>query len=281
MSEYYFFFILTVVLGLFFGSFLNVLIYRLPIMLEWEWKKQAREILELPEPENNKKPFNLAFPGSSCPNCGHNIKPWENIPVLSWIFLNGKCSKCKTPISFQYPFVEILTAILFGLVYYFHGQNFYTLALLTFTFLLIGMSGIDAKTTLLPDVLTFPFLWIGLFIALIGLNPYTDLEEALWGAIAGYLSLWSVYWLFKIITGKEGMGYGDFKLLAALGAWAGAGSLLWIILGSSIAGAVYGGYTIIKGRDKAQYMPFGPFLAVAGWVIVVLNGTAYAIKPLF
>ncbi len=281
MSEYYFLFILSVVTGLFFGSFLNVLIYRLPIMIELDWKKQARELLEIQHIEPDKKPFNLAFPCSTCPSCGHKIKPWENIPVLSWIFLKGKCSKCKTPISFQYPFVELLTALLFGVVYYLHGPDLHTLTLLAFTLLLIGMSGIDAKTTLLPDALTLPLLWLGLIVSLTDINPNVNLEDSLWGAIVGYLSLWIVYWLYKLVTGKEGMGHGDFKLLAAIGAWAGAGSLLWVILGSSIAGAVYGAYTLIKGRRRSDYMPFGPFLAAAGWLIVVLQGTAYAINPPF
>lgn len=258
--------ITAAVLGLLVGSFLNVVIYRIPKMLENEWKVQASEFLELEAPEIQK--LTLASPDSTCPSCGHQIRAWENIPIISYLFLRGKCSACKTHISIRYPLVELATGILSVVVASTFGASYTTLALLLFTWSLIALTMIDADTQLLPDNITLPLLWLGLICNHFGL--VTDLNSALWGAVLGYLSLWSIYWLFKLLTGKEGMGYGDFKLLAALGAWLGWQMLPIIILLSSVVGALYGISMIaVRGRDRSVPMPFGPYLAVAGWVALI------------
>ena len=262
------------ILGLLVGSFLNVVIHRLPKMMERDWYQQCIEFLgsENVKDEGKKKftpeKFNLVTPNSTCPYCGHKIKPWENVPVVSYLFLRGKCSGCKAKISLRYPVIEALTAILSVAAIYVFGANLTGLACLVFTWCLIALTMIDFDTQLLPDTITLPLLWLGLIANAFGL--FTTLDGALWGAIGGYLSLFSVYWLFKLLTGKEGMGFGDFKLLGALGAWLGWQMLLQIILLSALAGAVIGvGMIVIRGRDKNIPIPFGPYLAIAGWIALM------------
>jgi leader peptidase (prepilin peptidase)/N-methyltransferase len=252
------------VLGLLIGSFLNVVILRLPPRMEWQWKRDAREVLELPE-DPSPAPPGIVVKGSHCPKCGVGLKPWHNIPVVSWLALRGRCHGCGTAISLQYPAVELITGVLFAAVVWQLGVSWQALAALAFTAVLVAASGIDLRTTLLPDDLTLPLLWLGLLISIPAL--FVDPIQAIWGAAAGYLSLWSVYWGFKLLTGKEGMGYGDFKLLAALGAWCGASGIIPILLMSSVIGAIVGSLWLsLKGRDKATPIPFGPYLAAAGWV---------------
>lgn len=263
----------TVILGLLVGSFLNVVIHRLPKMMERDWQDQCKEFIanqndvaSSPPPKHG--PFNLMVPRSRCPHCGHQIKSWENIPVISYLVLGGKCSACKAKISARYPIIEITTAVLSAAVIFYIGINWNGLAALVFTWSLIALTMIDFDTYLLPDDITLPLLWFGLIVN--SFNTFTDLPGALWGAIAGYLSLWSVYKLFKLLTGKEGMGYGDFKLLAALGAWMGWQMLPQIILLSSLVGAVIGiSLIVIRGRDRNIPIPFGPYLAIAGWIAFV------------
>lgn len=256
----------TSIFGLLVGSFLNVVIYRVPKMLEQDWKAQCHEMLELEPPEEDR--ITLSTPNSTCPHCNHAIKPWENVPVISYLFLRGRCSACSSPISIRYPSVELATGILSLVVAWTFGAGYLTIALLLFTWCLVSLTMIDADTQLLPDNMTLPLLWLGLIVNYFGLM--TSLESALWGAIWGYLSLWIVYHLFKLATGKEGMGYGDFKLLAALGAWLGWQMLPIIILLSSVVGAVIGiGMIAIRGKDKNIPMPFGPYLAIAGWIALI------------
>lgn len=265
----------TLVLGLLVGSFLNVVIYRLPKMMERDWQQQCRDFLSsdgdiatLPANNSKQEPFNLMVPVSCCPHCGHKIKPWENIPVFSYLFLRGKCSNCKANISARYPIIELVTGLLSVAVIYSVGISWGGLAALIFTWSLIALTMIDIDTYLLPDDITLPLLWLGLIANSFG--AFTDLSSAVWGAIAGYLALWLVYQLFKLVTGKEGMGYGDFKLLAALGAWMGWQMLPQIILLSSLVGAIIGiSMIIIRGRDKNIPIPFGPYLAIAGWIAFV------------
>jgi leader peptidase (prepilin peptidase)/N-methyltransferase len=256
---------LLALLGLLIGSFLNVVIHRLPQMLERGWKLDSAEMLgvkvETP-PE-----ITLSRPRSRCPSCGHQIAWHENIPVLSWLRLGGKCSACKTRISARYPFVEVLTGVLFAAVAWRFGAQPTTLLWCGFVAVLVALAGIDWDTTLLPDNLTLPLLWAGLAASAIGWT--LPLSQAVWGAVAGYLSLWSVYWFFKKATGKEGMGYGDFKLLAALGAWLGVQMILPIVLGASILGAVVGIFMKATGAlREGRFVPFGPFLAGAGIVVL-------------
>ncbi|WP_395788412.1 prepilin peptidase [Aquimonas sp.] len=252
------------VLGLLVGSFLNVVILRLPPRMEWQWKRDAREVLELPEDPSSAPP-GIVVKGSHCPKCGVGLKPWHNIPVFSWLALRGRCHGCGTGISLQYPAVELITGLLFAVVVWQFGVSWQALAALAFTAVLVAASGIDLRTTLLPDDLTLPLLWLGLLVSISAL--FVDPTQAIWGAAAGYLSLWSVYWGFKLLTGKEGMGYGDFKLLAALGAWCGASGIIPILLMSSVIGAIVGSIWLsLKGRNKATPIPFGPYLAAAGWV---------------
>lgn len=256
----------TFIFSLLIGSFLNVVIHRIPKMLEQSWKQQCHEMLEMEAPTEDA--ITLSKPNSTCPQCGHAIKPWENIPVLSYLFLGGKCSACKTSISIRYPLVEMATALLSLIVALYFGAGYLGLSLLIFTWILISLTMIDADTQLLPDSMTLPLLWLGLIVNYFEL--IVPLGSALWGAIWGYMSLWLVYWGFKLLTGKEGMGYGDFKLLGALGAWLGWQMLPLIILLSSVVGAVLGiAMIVIKGKDKSVPIPFGPYLAIAGWIALM------------
>lgn len=261
------FYTFVIFLGLSVGSFLNVVIYRLPIMLENEWRSDCKNFLEL---ENDKETevFNLSKPDSTCPSCGHKIRVWENIPVISYLLLHGKCASCKTHISAQYPIIEAVTAALSAIIAIKFGVTAETFFALIFTWALVSLTMIDAKTQLLPDNITLPLLWLGIIVNTADL--YTDLESSVFGAIAGYLILWSIYKLFKLITGKEGMGYGDFKLLAALGAWMGWMMLPQIILLSSLVGAIIGvTMIVISKHDKSVPIPFGPYLAIAGWIAFI------------
>jgi len=256
---------LSLVLGLLIGSFLNVVILRLPLRLEFDWRRDARDLLELPQPAEEKAPAGIVVERSHCPKCGHQLSWYDNIPLLSWLALRGRCRACKAPISVQYPLIEALTGIASFIVVWKFGTGVEAGVALVFTWILIAASGIDFRTTLLPDQFTLPLLWLGLLASVFGL--YVDPVSAIWGAVAGYLSLWSVYWGFKLLTGKEGMGYGDFKLLAALGAFCGWTGLLPIVLLSSLIGAVVGGtYLALRNKDSQTQIPFGPFLAAAGWV---------------
>jgi len=257
----------ALLLGLLIGSFLNVVIYRLPKMMQHDWRIQAREILELPT-EPAGKTFNLILPNSSCPHCCHEIKAWENIPVVSYLALRGKCSGCKAPISMRYPLVELACGLLSAYVAWHFGFTWQTAGMLVLTWGLLAMSLIDADHQLLPDALVLPLLWLGLIANHFGL--YTSLEHALWGAVAGYLSLWSVYWLFKLVTGKEGMGHGDFKLLAMLGAWGGWQVLPLTILLSSLVGTILGVIMLrLRNAETSTPIPFGPYLAIAGWIALL------------
>jgi leader peptidase (prepilin peptidase)/N-methyltransferase len=254
------------ILGLVIGSFLNVVIHRIPKMMQRESDNYVAQESGKPLPHPER--YDLMLPRSACPHCGHQISAIENIPVLSWLALRGKCSACKAPISARYPMVEALTGILSaGLVWHF-GSGIAGIAAMVFAWLLIALTFIDADTRLLPDDLTFPLLWLGLLVNLNG--TFASLPDAVIGAAAGYLSLWLVYWGFKLVTGKEGMGYGDFKLLAALGAWMGWKALPVIILLSSVVGAAVGICLIVfarRGRDNP--IPFGPYLAAAGMISLV------------
>ncbi len=261
------FVLVVVVFGLLIGSFLNVLVYRLPKMMQREWRIQAREILEL-EAEPAGPTFNLVLPNSTCPHCQHEIRPWENIPLVSWLALRGKCSACKAPISQRYPLVELACGLLSAFIAWQFGPTWQCAAMLLLSWGLLAMSLIDADHQLLPDVLVLPLLWLGLIINQYGL--FATPSDALWGAVAGYLSLWSVYWLFKLLTGKEGMGYGDFKLLAMLGAWGGWQILPLTILLSSLVGAVLGVIMLrLRNAETSTPIPFGPYLAIAGWIALI------------
>lgn len=264
-----FFFLLTIVilLSLAVGSFLNVVILRLPKTMEASWREQCCELLGQETPVLQEK-IGIVFPASHCPQCKTLIKPWHNIPIVSYLLLKGRCASCKTHISPRYPIIELATALFSVTVFVYWGATPAALAVLGLTWALITLTVIDFDTQLLPDSITLPLLWAGLIINSFGL--ITDLPSALWGAVFGYLSLWCVFWLFKIITGKEGMGYGDFKLLAALGAWAGWQMLPLIIILSSLVGAVIGlGLILLRGRDKNIPIPFGPYLAIAGWIALM------------
>jgi leader peptidase (prepilin peptidase)/N-methyltransferase len=257
----------ALLIGLLVGSFLNVVVYRLPLMMKRDWQHQAREILELPA-EPKGETFNLVLPNSRCPHCQHEIKAWENIPVVSFLALRGKCSSCKAPISKRYPLVELTCGLLSAYVAWHFGFTWQAGAMLLLTWGLLAMSLIDADHQLLPDALVLPLLWIGLIVNQYGL--FTSPHDALIGAIAGYLSLWSVYWLFKLVTGKEGMGYGDFKLLAMLGAWGGWQVLPLTILLSSLVGAVLGVIMLrLRNAETSTPIPFGPYLAIAGWIALL------------
>ena len=257
------------VLGLLIGSFLNVVIYRLPKLMERQW---AAECAELSGQEPAKaEPFNLLVPRSRCQKCGHSIRWYENIPVLSYLFLRGKCSACATPISLRYPLVELVTAALFAYCGWRWGATPTGLAWCGFSAAIVALALIDWDTTLLPDSITQPLLWAGLILAALKWNNVT-LPDALWGAVGGYLSLWLVYWSFKLVTGKEGMGFGDFKLFAALGAWFGWTALVPIILMASVIGAIIGiALKFSSGLREGGYVPFGPFLAAAGLTAMVFG----------
>jgi leader peptidase (prepilin peptidase)/N-methyltransferase len=266
-------------LGLVVGSFLNVVIYRLPIMLEREWQSQAAEVLitstattNIPAPTER---FTLSTPRSACPACKSPIKAWHNIPVVSWLALRGRCASCKTKISARYPVVELATAVLSAWVAYHFGFGAPAACALIITWTLIALTGIDIDHQLLPDNMTLPLMWAGL-VAAVAIGPVAGAalpvspKEAIIGAAAGYLSLWLVFHAFKLVTGKEGMGYGDFKLFAALGAWLGWKVLPLVIILSAATGAVLGILMIVfRGRDRAAPMPFGPYLAAAGWLAMM------------
>lgn len=260
------------------GSFLNVVIYRLPVMLNREWQAQASEILKLEPPEaSSTEPFNLMVPRSRCPNCQHQITAMENIPVLSWLFLGRKCSSCKSPISWRYPAIELFTAGASIAVIAAFGFTWLGLFACLFTWMLISLTFIDYDTQLLPDQITYPLLWLGLIVNSFFVGIVSP-HDALIGAIAGYLSLWLVYWGFKLATDKEGMGYGDFKLFAALGAWLGWQALPSIILIAASIGLLYALLQIVRSKQSAgQAIPFGPFLATAGWVTLIFRDTVLAV----
>ena len=260
---------MAVILGLIVGSFLNVVIHRTPIMLMQRWRRDCQELVGDPVPTTlTPDRYNLIFPGSSCPHCKHKITALENIPVLSYLWLRGKCSSCQNPISPRYPLIELLTAVLTGTVAWHFGFGLSGFAAIVLTWVLISLAFIDIDHQLLPDVMVLPMLWAGLLLNLAG--TFTSLPNAVIGGVVGYLSLWSIFHLFKLITGKEGMGYGDFKLYALFGAWLGWQSLPLIILLSSFIGALIGIALIVwRGRDRAQPLPFGPYLAAAGWVAML------------
>lgn len=262
-----------VVLGMVVGSFLNVVIHRVPKMMQNSWHRECCDLLDIKDgAAAQPATYNLLKPDSHCPKCHTPIKPWQNVPVISYLLLKGKCGHCSEPISVRYPAVEIVTGVLSGLIgwyFIFNGQGYsVTAAALLLTWALVALTMIDVDHQLLPDSITLPLLWLGLLVNTQGV--FTDLHSAVFGAIAGYMVLWSVFWLFKILTGKEGMGYGDFKLLAALGAWMGWQALPLIIILSSLVGAVIGiAGILILGRDKNVPIPFGPYLAIAGWIALV------------
>ncbi|MDD5579331.1 MAG: A24 family peptidase [Methylobacter sp.] len=259
------------VIGLLVGSFLNVVIYRLPVMMQRSWRNECTEYLQI-SPEGflqaKEEPLNLVLPLSRCPECNTPIKPYQNIPVISYLFLKGKCASCGSPISLRYPFVEIFTAVTSAIVAWHFGYTPETGFALVLTWTLIALSFIDIDHQLLPDAISLPVLWLGLFLSLFAV--FTDSHASIIGAIAGYTMLWMVYHLFKLVTGKEGMGYGDFKLLALLGAWLGWQFLPVIILLSSLVGTVIGiAMIIFVNRDYRIPIPFGPYLAAAGWIALL------------
>lgn len=252
--------------GLLIGSFLNVVIHRIPKMMQRESDNYVAHESGKELPHTDR--YNLMVPRSSCPHCGHQITAMENIPVVSWLVLGGKCRSCKAPISPRYPIVELVTGLISGLLVWTFGSGLAGLGTLLFAYLLIAMTFIDYDTKLLPDDLTYPLLWAGLLINING--TFVPLQDAVIGAAAGYLVLWAVYWLFKLVTGKEGMGYGDFKLLAALGAWLGWAMLPTIILLSSVVGALVGiGLIVFAKRGRDNPIPFGPYLAAAGLIALL------------
>ncbi|MES9932910.1 MAG: A24 family peptidase [Candidatus Sedimenticola sp. PURPLELP] len=271
-------YLFCLLLGASVGSFLNVVIFRLPVMMERDWKSQCRELLEQTDSDQVKsETLSLSRPASHCPHCGHKIRPWENIPVISYLFLKGRCSECDTRISLRYPLVELVTALLSLLVVVHFGFTWQAAAALPLTWALIALSMIDFDHKLLPDIIVIPFIWLGLLISMFGI--FTDSHASIIGAVAGYLSLWTVFQLFKLLTGKEGMGYGDFKLFALFGAWLGWQYLAQIILISSVVGALLGiSMIIFRGRDHTIPIPFGPYLATAGWISLLWGeeiNTAY------
>jgi len=274
MQSQQWFYLTTVgLISLCVGSFLNVVIYRLPLMMQREWQSECRLLLEdeltaKPTQASNSEPFNLVKPNSTCPKCKTAIKPWQNIPIISWIMLRGKCANCSNPISARYPIVEAITALLSLVIAYSFGATEHALLYIFVTWILVALTFIDIDHMLLPDQLTLPLVWLALIAAVMGITINTS--DAIVGAACGYLSLWSVFWLFKLLTGKEGMGYGDFKLLAVFGALLGWQSLLTIILLSSVVGAIIGiALLSIQGKDKATPIPFGPYLAIAGWITLL------------
>jgi leader peptidase (prepilin peptidase) / N-methyltransferase len=271
--EFPWFFVGTAtIFGLVVGSFLNVVIHRLPKMMEADWRAQCLEFLHpeqiAVEGAADKPRYNLIVPRSACPSCGHKITAIENIPLLSYLALGGKCSKCRAPIGVRYPLVELSTGVLTGFMAWHFGVSWQALFAIVFLWALVTLTFIDADTTLLPDDITLPLLWMGLLVNAAGI--FTTLQSAVAGAAAGYLALWSVYWVFKLITGKEGMGYGDFKLLAALGAWLGWQMLPLVILLSALVGTVVGvAGILLHGREKGAKLPFGPYLAAAGFIGII------------
>ena len=264
------------IMGLMIGSFLNVVIYRLPKMMEQQWAQECAELSNQPAALSTATDelvaFNLLTPSSRCSSCGHAIAWYENIPVLSYLFLRGKCSVCSAPYGLRYPAVELVTGLLFSFCVWRWGASVTTFVWCGFSAALLALALIDWDTTLLPDDITLPLLWAGLIVAALGWNSSVMLSDAMWGAVAGYLSLWLVYWAFKLVTGKEGMGYGDFKLFAALGAWFGWTALVPIILMASVIGAVIGiAMKYCSGLREGGYIPFGPFLAGAGFTAMIFG----------
>ena len=255
--------------GMMVGSFLNVVIYRLPLMMQKGWRQECCEFLEIDnEKEQDDEAFNLVTPRSRCPHCQHAIKAWENIPVISYLVLRGRCSSCQQSISLRYPSIEALTGLLSLVVVLHFSYSPQLIPALLLTWALVALSFIDFDHQLLPDDITLPFLWLGLLCNLFGL--FTDIYSSVIGAIAGYMILWLIYITFKILTGKEGMGHGDFKLLAMLGAWLGWQPLLVVILTSSLVGAIIGISMILMRRtDRGTQIPFGPYLAAAGWMTLL------------
>ncbi len=259
--------ILSLILGLVVGSFLNVVIYRLPLQLQNSWRHDALDFLGQKTPEDSKN-FSLVYPPSRCTSCEALIKPWHNIPIIGYLLLKGRCRSCAEPISLQYPTVELICGLLSLAVVYHFGFTAQAAWALLFTWVLVALTGIDINHQLLPDTLTLPLLWLGLLVNMSA--TFVPLADAVAGAVAGYMVLWIVYWAFKLITGKEGMGHGDFKLLAALGAWLGWQQLPMIILLSSAVGALIGTVGILLyGRERQAQIAFGPYLAIAGWIALV------------
>jgi leader peptidase (prepilin peptidase)/N-methyltransferase len=270
------FIIVVFAFTLLIGSFLNVVIHRLPIMMEREWREQADELIKTPsEQELPEGRFDLVMPRSRCPSCGALITAWQNIPVISYLFLRGRCGACKTSISTRYPLVELMTALLAATAAWFFGPGWEALMAIALTIVLVAIAMIDADTQLIPDSIVLPLMWLGLAMSLFHpMSGMTTLfiapSDAIVGAMAGYLSLWSIFWIFKLVTGKDGMGYGDFKLLAALGAWLGWQQLPMIIMMSAVVGAVINIVMIVmRGKDRSIPIPFGPYLAAAGWITML------------
>lgn len=253
------------VLGLLVGSFLNVVIHRLPVMMDRRWAAECASLRG--EESDQQAVYNLMHPRSACPQCRHTIRWYENIPVLSYLWLRGRCSSCATPIGKRYPAIELVTAVVFATIAWRHGPTMHTWVLCGYAAAIIALAAIDWDTTLLPDDITLPLVWAGLVVAAMGWSPVAW-PDAFWGAVVGYLSLWSIYWAFKLLTGKEGMGYGDFKLLAAIGAWLGWSALLPVILVASLCGTAVG--LLLKWRSELReggYVPFGPFLALGALAV--------------
>jgi leader peptidase (prepilin peptidase) / N-methyltransferase len=263
--------VIALMFGLLVGSFLNVVIHRLPLMMRRDWREQCAEEMAQPAPAIPEGRFNLVVPRSRCPQCGRGIRAVENIPLVSWLVLRGRCAGCKTRISARYPAVELMTGLMFAVVAFSLPWPWQALAGIGLTGALIALTFIDIDEQLLPDSITLPLLWAGLLFNLAaGEHAFVPLQDAVAGAIAGYLSLWLVYQGFKLVTGKEGMGYGDFKLLAALGAWLGWQMLPLIILLSAVVGAIIGiAMIVLLGRDRQVPIPFGPYLAAAGWIALL------------
>lgn len=276
------FLITCTLLGLIVGSFLNVVIFRLPKMLEQEWRSECREFLadeldlaKVKQNQAKESVITLSKPASTCPKCGHKIKVWENIPVISWLMLKGKCSACANPISARYPIIETATGLLSLAIAMHYGVTWQTLFMLMLTWCLIALTMIDFDKMILPDQITLPLVWIGLLLNLN--NMFISLDEAVIGAIIGYMSLWSIFWLFKLITGKEGMGYGDFKLFAVFGAWFGWQVLPILILMASLVGAIIGiSLMVLKNHEGSKPIPFGPYLAIAGWITALWGDAIWA-----
>ncbi|WP_323933656.1 prepilin peptidase [Aeromonas hydrophila] len=266
------YFSLVFLFSLMIGSFLNVVIHRLPIMLEREWQAEYLGYFNPETQPQQEERYNLMVPRSACPHCGHAITAMENIPLLSWLWLKGRCRECQAPISARYPLVELLTALLSLVVAATYPPGWALLAALLLTWVLVALTFIDLDKMLLPDQLTLPLLWGGLLFNLTG--GFVPLTDAVIGAMAGYLVLWSLYWAFKLLTGKEGMGYGDFKLLAALGAWLGWQALPIVLLLSSLVGAFIGiGLILLRNHNQNKPIPFGPYLAIAGWIALLWGDT--------
>ena len=266
------YFSLVFLFSLMIGSFLNVVIHRLPIMLEREWQAEYLSYFNPETQLQQEERYNLMVPRSACPHCGHAITAMENIPLLSWLWLKGRCRECQAPISARYPLVELLTALLSLVVAATFPPGWALLAALLLTWVLVALTFIDLDKMLLPDQLTLPLLWGGLLFNLTG--GFVPLADAVIGAMAGYLVLWSLYWAFKLLTGKEGMGYGDFKLLAALGAWLGWQALPIVLLLSSLVGAIIGiSLILLRNHHQGKPIPFGPYLAIAGWIALLWGDT--------